>query len=172
MMNLSKRLWRIAALIACAIGLAAYGVHQSVAGVELARPIAYTLLNGTQANTGELTGRVVLVNFWAPSCTACLQEMPDLVATHARFKARGYETLAVAMSYDPPGLVADYAESRKLPFQIAIDHDGSLARSFGDVSATPTSMLLNRRGEIVKRYVGRPDFAALNSLIERLLVEP
>jgi hypothetical protein len=32
-------------------------------------------------------------------------------------------------------------------------------------------MLINKRGEIVKRYVGAPDFAALHTLVEKLLAE-
>jgi glutathione peroxidase-family protein len=36
---------------------------------------------------------------------------------------------------------------------------------------TPTTFLINKRGEIVKRYVGEPDFAALHGLIEKLLAE-
>jgi peroxiredoxin len=100
-----------------------------------------------------------------------VHEMPKIIATHEQFKARGYETLAVAMSYDPPAYVANFAESRKLPFGVAIDNTGSVAKSFGDVRLTPTSYLINKRGEIVKRYVGEPDFAALHVLVEKLLAE-
>ena len=93
----AKKTVTVAVLAVGAIAAAAYGVMRSVAGPEVAPPVVYTLLDGTPANTRELTGRVVLVSFWATSCTICLQEMPDLIATHARFKARGYETLAIAM---------------------------------------------------------------------------
>ena len=34
---------------------------------------------------------------------------------------------------------------------------------------TPTSYVVNKSGEIVKRYVGEPDFAELHKLIEKLL---
>jgi len=163
---------RKALLAVCAGGAAAalaYGVLQSFAAPDVIPPAAYTLLNGTPAHTAQLTGRVVLVNFWATSCAVCLQEMPDLVATHVRFKARGFETVAIAMTYDPPINVVRYTEANALPFQVAIDHDGSLAERFGKVVATPTSVLINQRGEIVERHVGRLDFAALNTSIERLL---
>lgn len=166
--SLKKTAW----IAVCASGAAAaiaYGVLRSVAAPDVMAPAAYTLLNGTPAHTTQLTGQVVLLHFWATSCAICLQEMPDLVATHARFKARGYETLAVAMAYDPPINVVRYTEAHTLPFQVAIDHDGSLAERFGQVATTPTSVLINRRGEIVERHVGRLDFAALNTSIETLL---
>jgi peroxiredoxin len=97
--------------------------------------------------------------------------MPQIVATHEMFKARGYDTLAVAMSYDPPALVVHYAQTRRLPFGVAIDNTGAIAKSFDNVRATPISFLINRRGEIVKRYVGEPDFAALHKLVDQLLAE-
>ncbi len=97
--------------------------------------------------------------------------MPELIATYDKFKARGYETLAVAMSYDPPAYVVNFAESRKLPFKVAIDNTGANAKAWGEVKLTPTTYLLNKRGEIVKRYVGTPDFAELHRLIEKLLAE-
>jgi protein-disulfide isomerase len=39
------------------------------------------------------------------------------------------------------------------------------------VQLTPTTYVVNKRGEIVKRYVGEPDFAELHKLIEQLLAE-
>lgn len=143
----------------------------SLGAKEKAPPAPYTLLDGRKGSIDQLRGKVVLVNFWATSCVTCVKEMPELVATHEKFKARGLDTLAVAMSYDPPAYVANFAQSRQLPFGVAIDNTGDIARSFGDVRLTPTTVLINKRGEIVKRYVGEPDFAALHALVERLLAE-
>jgi peroxiredoxin len=138
---------------------------------ETAPDVAYTLLDGSKSALQAQRGKVVLVNFWATSCVTCVKEMPNLVATHEKFKARGYETLAVAMSYDPPAFVANFAQSRKLPFGVVIDNTGVIADKFGDVRLTPTSFLLDKKGAIVKRYVGEPDFVALHALIEKLLAE-
>ena len=121
--------------------------------------------------TQDFKGQVTLVNFWATSCTTCVAEMPQIVATHDKFKARGYDTVAVAMQYDPPSYVVNFAETRKLPFKVAIDNTGAVAQAWGDVKLTPTTYIVNKRGEIVKRYVGAPDFAELHKLIEKLLAE-
>ena len=82
------------------------------------------------------------------------------------------ELLAVAISYDPPAYVMQFAQSRQLPFRVAIDHDGKIAQGFGDVQLTPTTFVIDRRGRIVKRYVGEPDFVALRALIGELLAQP
>ncbi|MEP6876398.1 MAG: TlpA disulfide reductase family protein [Burkholderiales bacterium] len=133
--------------------------------------VGYTLLDGSTATTNQLRGKVVLVNFWATDCAPCVREMPQLAATHEKFKARGYDTLAVAMSYDPPALVIAFAERRKLPFGVVIDNTGAVAKSFDAVKVTPTSVLINRQGEIVKRFVGEVDMPTLHALVEKLLAE-
>lgn len=160
-----------AALAVLAIGVGAYLTFQSVAHPDKVPSVAYTLLDGSKSTTDELRGKVVLVNFWATSCTTCVKEMPHIVSTHEKFKGRGYETIAVAMSYDPPAYVINFAETRKLPFGVAIDNTGHIAKSFGNVKVTPTSVLINKKGEIVKRFVGEPDFAKLHELVEKLLAE-
>jgi peroxiredoxin len=76
------------------------------------------------------------------------------------------------MSYDNPNLVAEFAQKRALPFQVALDGDGAVARSFGNVSVTPTTFLLDRRGRIVKRYLGEPDWSEFHALVERVLADP
>ena len=164
-----KTLHFVAAAIAClAIGIGAY---LGLAADKAAPHVRYTLLDGSQTDVAQLRGKVVLVNFWATSCTACVREMPQIVALHERFKSAGYDTLAVAMHYDPPSLAAHFAETRGLPFGVAIDNTGAIARSFGNVQLTPTSVLINRRGEIVGRFVGEPDFSALSKIVESLLDE-
>ena len=161
-------------LISAVLALTATGIVigltlRSFSGPGALPDVNYTLLDGSSSNLQRLRGSVVLVNFWATSCTTCVGEMPQIVATHEKFKSRGFETLAVAMSYDTPSYVMNFSQSRKLPFKVTIDTTGQIAKSFGDVTLTPTTFLINKNGEIVKRYVGEPDFVALHALVEKLL---
>nr|WP_236650986.1 TlpA disulfide reductase family protein [Aquabacterium fontiphilum] len=134
--------------------------------------VPFVQIDGSKHRLADLTGRVMVINFWATSCSTCVREMPHIVATHRQFQAQGLETLAVAMQYDPPAYVMSFARSRELPFRVIMDHTGEFARSFGPVQLTPTTFVVNRRGEIVKRYIGEPDFDAMNKLIAKLLAEP
>jgi thiol-disulfide isomerase/thioredoxin len=156
--------------LAAAVGVLAIGAATYVASsVEAAPPSTFVLLDGSQKTTNDLKGRVTLVNFWATSCVTCVAEMPKVIATYDKYHPKGFDTIAVAMSYDPPSYVVNYAESRKLPFAVAIDNTGSVAKAWGEVKLTPTTFVVNKRGEIVKRYIGEPDFAELHRLIESLL---
>ena len=162
---------KIIPVAALAIALAAgAGVYLNT-GVSAAPASTFVLLDGSRKTTDDLKGKVTLVNFWATSCVTCVGEMPKVIATYDKYKAQGYDTLAVAMRYDPPSYVVNFAESRKVPFKVAIDNTGAVAKAWGDVALTPTTYIVNKRGEIVKRYVGEPDFAELHKLIEKLLAE-
>ena len=131
----------------------------------------FVLLDGSRKTADDLKGRVTLVNFWATSCVTCVAEMPKITAAYNKFHSQGFDVIAVAMRYDPPSYVVNYTQTRKLPFNVAIDNTGSVAKAWGDVQLTPTSFVVNKRGEIVKRYVGEPDFAELHRLIESLLAQ-
>jgi len=116
-----------------------------------------------------LRGKVVMVNFWATSCTTCVGEMPKMVETYNKYKAQGLEFVAVAMQYDAPNYVVNYAQSRQLPFKVALDVDGAAEKAYGNVAMTPTTFVIDKQGKIIKRYVGEPEFAELHKLLEKAL---
>ena len=132
----------------------------------------FVTLAGDGFVTSNLRGQVVLVNFWATSCEVCVQEMPKLVDAQKKYGPRGYTTIAVAMSYDHPNRVAEFATQRQLPFRIALDASGEVAKRFGNVRVTPTTYLIDRRGRVLKLYLGEPDWPAFHALVEKALAEP
>lgn len=136
---------------------------------EPAPAASFNTLKGEQLSTSSLRGKVVLVNFWATSCGSCIAEMPQMVGTFNKYREQGFELVAVAMSYDPPQYVQNYAETRQLPFTVALDNNGSNAKAFGNVQLTPTAFLIDKDGNIMKRFVGVPDEAGLHKLIEKAL---
>ena len=161
-----RRRLTLAALAVATLGL---GGLSACGSRDRAPSSRFLLLDGSTLESSALAGKVTLVNFWATTCTSCVAEMPELIRTHQQYQARGLETVAVAMSYDPVEWVLNFTKSRQLPFKVALDRDGQLAKSWGDVKLTPTTFVVDRQGQIVKRYVGPPDFAALHQLIEQLL---
>jgi peroxiredoxin len=128
--------------------------------------VSFTDLKAKKISLAQLKGNVVMVNFWATSCATCVAEMPDMVKTYEQFHPKGLQFVAVAMSYDPPNYVINFTETRKLPFPVVLDFDGKLAQAFGDVKLTPTTFVIDKGGNIIKKYVGVPDFEQLHQLLE------
>jgi len=138
----------------------------------LAPVVQLTTLSGERISTADLRGKVTVVNFWSTTCGICLKEMPDLAERHQAYARRGYETVAVAIPRDDPARVRELAERRKLPYTVAIDEDAAASKEFGNVRLTPTTFIIDRRGRILKRYIGKTPWAEFDRLVTRALEAP
>lgn len=147
------------------LGALAYALTQK----PQAPAATFTTLDGRHLSLEQLRGKVVLVNFWATSCPGCIKEMPGMIEAYQQYRNRGFEIVAVAMSYDPPNYVANFVQTRQLPFPVALDVKGEHARAFGDVQLTPTSFLIGKDGSILDQKLGELDFAKLRAQLDREL---
>ncbi len=89
----------LAAVLFATVTLLLYGVSTWTTPAPQA---TFVSLKGERITTGELRGKVVLVNFWATDCATCIKEMPQVVATYNKYRERGLELIAVAMRHDSP----------------------------------------------------------------------
>lgn len=131
--------------------------------------VTFVTLDGRPIQLDSLRGKVVLVNFWATTCPGCIKEMPGMIETYNQYKARGFEVIAVAMSYDPPSYVVNFTQTRQLPFPVALDVKGEFAQAFGNVQLTPTSFIIGKKGQILEQRLGELDFVELKALLDKEL---
>lgn len=131
--------------------------------------VRFATLDGEWFSTADLRGKVVLVTFWGTYCGPCLKEMPRIIEAHRKFAPRGYETIAVAVRHDEEAKVAAFARERALPFKVVFDASGDLAGDFGNVRITPTLFVIDRKGRVLAKTVGNPDWAAVYAAIEESL---
>jgi peroxiredoxin len=157
---------RLLPLLLCllVIGLG-YTLKQKATAPE----VKFTTLTGQTMQLSQLRGKMVLVNFWATTCPGCIAEMPKLIETYKQRHPQGFEVIAVAMPYDAPDQIANYATKHALPFTVTHDARGELVHAFGDVKLTPTAILIDKQGHIVSTVVGELDFSALNQQLEHEL---
>ncbi len=164
-LSIGKLLVALALVVLGALAYLTFGWTKTVPNV------AYTLLSGKKMTTADLRGKVYLVDFWATSCATCIKEMPQMIATYDKFKGKNFDFIAVAMKYDPPTYVINYTQTHHLPFKVVIDDDGRLAKQFYNVQMTPTTFLVDKKGRILKQFLGEPDFAALDGFIAHTLAQ-
>lgn len=129
--------------------------------------LTFQTLTGDKLHLSKVTGPV-LVNFWATDCAICIREMPELAELYEDYRTAGFELIAVAMPYDPPNKVLEMAEQQDWPFPVALDISGQVLSTFASVKGTPTSYLLNKDGQLVKRYVGAIPVTELRSQLDSL----
>lgn len=107
--------------------------------------------NGTVYTQSGLHGRWVLVNFWAPWCPPCLQEMPDLDALQKKHK--DLLVIGVAVMYRNEQDVLDVVRDKKISYPIVLGDEG-IASEFGGMTGMPTSFLYSPAGKLVGDHQG------------------
>lgn len=136
---------------------------------KLVPQIEMLTISGEIISTEDLRGSVYLVNFWATDCPGCIEEMPGLIDTFNKYKNNNFTVIAVSMFYDPPSRVLSYAEKNKLPFPVTLDLDKNIMNGFDDIKLTPTSVLINKKGQVVNTIIGVLDFKELHEKIDLML---
>ena len=114
-----------------------------------------------------LKGSVTLVNMWASDCVACDKEMPKLKALHQKYSDQGFRVLAVALSYDKLRAIHAYTSHRQLNFPVIYDQDESIVANFGGVKVTPTSFLIDKKGHILFKAIGEPNWQQWEAEIKK-----
>ncbi len=155
-------------LLLLLIGLIGYGFYflsqkQKIAQAE------FITIKGEKISMQSLKGKVVLINFWATDCRNCVKEMPNLIKTYQQYQNQGLEIIAVAMPYDPPLQVVNYATQKQLPFPVMHDSYAEITHKFGGVSVTPTTYIYNKQGKRIQHAVGLINFNKLHALLDKEL---
>ena len=161
-MSREDETWRgmvIAAVICLSISLLVVGwrlIAKPAAAVWAPSVPAFSLerLRGGRVSLAELSGKVVVIDFWATWCPPCRAEMPWLVKLGTRFESQGVVFIAISED-DPPGqvpLVNEFAREVPGLERFAVLGDPEIESAYG-VTSLPTLFVLNRQGQLVKQFV-------------------
>ncbi len=128
---------------------------------------AVNITNKQSINEKNFLDKITILNFWYPSCPGCVQEMPQLIAFHQQYsKLPNFQTIAISLNLNTESEVIDYTQKYKLPFIVSYDKDGSATKAY-DVVLAPTTFLIDEQGNIVRRYLGEPDWQELKTYIDK-----
>jgi peroxiredoxin len=114
------------------------------------------LMEAPPVSIAALRGQVVLLNFWATWCKPCEEEMPAMERLYRELGPRGFELVAISVD-DDSGPVKAFRERLDITFPIALDPEQKSTRLY-QTMGFPESVLVDREGNIVERYVGPRDW--------------
>ncbi|WP_245590209.1 TlpA disulfide reductase family protein [Desulfobulbus elongatus] len=125
-------------------------------------------IDGAVVTSERYRGKAMLITFFATWCPPCLQEIPTLKELHARFQQQGFSVVALAVDEGGGDAVARLVRQARINYPVLMA-DRSTTRDFGDVVAIPTSFLVNKNGQVVKKYPGYASRGLLEKDIESVL---
>jgi peroxiredoxin len=96
---------------------------------------------------------VTLLNFWATWCVPCLKELPELVAVHHRWQARGVDVVGIAIDSGVPADIQAFAEQHRLDYRLLIG-TSQWARTHFQLFGLPVTLVVDRHGQIRRRLIG------------------
>jgi cytochrome c biogenesis protein CcmG, thiol:disulfide interchange protein DsbE len=100
----------------------------------------------------SLNGKVVVLDFWAPWCVPCRASFPRLDALQGKYGSRGLQVVGLTLQDDPDAIYA-FLSAVPVRFPVVIDSAGTSGTAF-QVVAMPTTLLLDRGGQVVARFEG------------------
>jgi peroxiredoxin len=127
-------------------------------------------IEGKTITLAGLKGKVVLVNFWATWCQPCRAEIPDFVAFYNENKDRGLEIVGLSVDEMTAAKLKPFVKQFKMTYPVALA-TSKIIRDFDPGDAIPTTIVIDRKGNIRDKQVGSMDRATLDKLFQKLSAE-
>ncbi|MCF8056289.1 MAG: TlpA family protein disulfide reductase [Desulfocapsa sp.] len=125
-------------------------------------------VSGDSIDSKQFAGKTLLITFFATWCPPCMQEIPDLIDLQSNYASKGFSVVALSMDQGGVGVVRKLVEKHSINYPVLMADD-STARDFGGVPGIPFSFLVNKKGQLVKKYPGYVPHVVLERDIKNVM---
>ena len=130
--------------------------------------VAFKTVDGKTYDLSKLTGKVVIVNFWATWCGPCRKEIPDFIEFYKNYKDKGVEILGVSLDREGWEKVTPFLKQTPINYPVVLGN-GEIAGKFSNFNAIPTTFIIDKSGKIVGEHTGVMTKSQLEAKVKPLL---
>jgi thiol:disulfide interchange protein DsbD len=124
-------------------------------------------LDGSALDAAALSGKIVVVNFWATWCVPCVQEIPGFNRVNREYGSKGVVVLGVSMDEDGAERVHPFLKKHPMDYTVALGSDETF-QQFG-LDSLPVTVIFDRAGKKLKRFDGFTPEAAIEAAVQQAL---
>jgi thiol-disulfide isomerase/thioredoxin len=152
--------------------VAGNGVSEIVKNRKPAPAIQGTTLDGKPLTLADLKGKITVVNFWASWCAPCRAEAPTMQKVYDETKASGVQFVGVDIK-DGKDNAQAFLRTFTVTYPSLYDQAGQIALAFRDIppNAVPSTLVIDRQGNIAARAIGSVSYTPLKDIVTRLAAE-
>ncbi|MCK4401561.1 TlpA family protein disulfide reductase [bacterium] len=132
-----------------------------------AADFALTNLNGKTIKLSDFKDKVIILNFWATRCPPCVQEIPDFIKLYNKYKDKGLVIIGISLDRGAKG-VKRFCQSKGVNYPIVMGNY-EVTKNYGGIMGIPTTFIIDKNRNIVKKFIGYASIDVFESKIKRLL---
>ena len=157
-------LGKVSQIIALSLLLAV----NSAAAAKMPSFVLSNAMDGAPVSSADYDGKTLLITFFATWCPPCIQEIPTLMKLQQQFSNDIFSVVGLSVDEGGADVVAKLVKKRSINYPVLMADDVT-ARNFGGVVGIPTTFLVNKEGNVVKKYPGYVPHSILERDIKQIM---
>jgi cytochrome c biogenesis protein CcmG/thiol:disulfide interchange protein DsbE len=125
-------------------------------------------ISGLEKKLSDFKDKVLIIDFWATWCPPCRAEIPHFIDLYNQYKDKGLEIIGIALDLKGERVVPPFAAENKINYTILLGNE-EVADLYGGIAAIPTTFIVDKDGNIRKKYIGYNEKEVFEKVVKELL---
>jgi len=125
-------------------------------------------LDGKQVDFNQFRGKVIILDVWDTWCPPCKAEIPDFIDLYSEYKDKDFLMIGVALGQEGVESVKKFINNYEINYENYLFHP-KILEIFGQIQGIPTTFVIDKNGNLHKRYVGFTEKSVFENDIKQLL---